>query len=24
MILVDKQVHREFTHTGGVSIVNGN
>ena len=24
MILVDKKVHREFTHAGGVSIVNGN
>lgn len=24
MILVDKKVDREFTHTGGVSIVNGN
>ena len=23
MILVDKKVHREFTHAGGVSIVNG-
>ena len=23
MILVDKSVHREFTHAGGVSIVNG-
>ncbi|WP_200416166.1 T7SS effector LXG polymorphic toxin [Virgibacillus salexigens] len=23
MILVDKKVHREFTHAGGISIVNG-
>ncbi|WP_162990284.1 HNH endonuclease [Mesobacillus foraminis] len=23
MILVDKKVHREFTHSGGVSIING-
>uniref|UniRef100_UPI001FCC752F HNH endonuclease n=1 Tax=Oceanobacillus kimchii TaxID=746691 RepID=UPI001FCC752F len=24
MILVDKKVHREFTHAGGISIINGN
>ena len=24
MILVDKKVHRGFTHAGGISIVNGN
>lgn len=23
MILVDKDIHRQFTHTGGVSTVNG-
>ncbi len=23
MILVDKDIHREFTYAGGVSIVNG-
>jgi hypothetical protein len=23
MILVDKKVQREFTHTGGVSVING-
>ncbi|WP_429723110.1 hypothetical protein [Bacillus pacificus] len=23
MILVDKDIHREFTHAGGVSTVNG-
>lgn len=23
MILVDKDIHRQFTHTGGVSAVNG-
>lgn len=23
MVLVDKKVHREFTHAGGVSVING-
>ncbi|WP_375218261.1 hypothetical protein [Psychrobacillus sp. PGGUH221] len=23
MILLDKKIHREFTHAGGVSVING-